>query len=167
MAIAIMVSTFGCNNGLILMGPRLYYAMAQDGLFFRAVGRLNRAGVPAAGLLLQALWSILLVFSGSYNQLLDYIIFAALLFYILTVLGVFVLRRTPAGAGSPLPRLRLSRGADPVHCSVRGHRTVAARGQAAVQLAQVPHRADRGACVFRLALVSSPAEASSPNSPSA
>jgi len=94
MAIAIMVSTFGCNNGLILMGPRLYHAMAQDGLFFRSVGRLNRAGVPAAGLVLQALWSILLVFSGSYNQLLDYIIFAALLFYILTVLGVFVLRRT-------------------------------------------------------------------------
>jgi basic amino acid/polyamine antiporter, APA family len=94
MAVAIMVSTLGCNNGLILMGPRLYHAMAQDGLFFRSVGRLNRAGVPAAGLALQALWSILLVFSGSYNQLLDYIIFAALLFYILTVLGVFVLRRT-------------------------------------------------------------------------
>jgi APA family basic amino acid/polyamine antiporter len=93
MAAAIMVSTFGCNNGLILMGPRLFHAMAQDGLFFRSVGRLNRAGVPAAGLVLQALWAILLIFSGSYNQLLDYIIFAALLFYILTVFGVFVLRR--------------------------------------------------------------------------
>src|SRR5947209_4783792 len=93
MALAIMVSTFGCDNGLILMGPRLYYAMARDGLFFRAVGRLNRRGVPAAGLVLQALWSVLLVFSGSYNDLLDYIIFAALLFYILTVVGVFVLRR--------------------------------------------------------------------------
>jgi basic amino acid/polyamine antiporter, APA family len=93
MALAIMVSTFGCDNGLILMGPRLYYAMAQDGLFFRSVGRLNRAGVPAAGLVLQGLWSIVLIFSGSYDNLLDYIIFAALLFYIVTVLAVFVLRR--------------------------------------------------------------------------
>jgi APA family basic amino acid/polyamine antiporter len=93
MALAIMVSTFGCNNGLILMGPRLYYAMAHDALFFRSVGRLNRAGVPAAGLVLQGLWSVLLIFSGSYNELLDYIIFAALLFYIVTVLAVFVLRR--------------------------------------------------------------------------
>jgi APA family basic amino acid/polyamine antiporter len=93
MALAIMVSTLGCDNGLVLMGPRLYYAMARDGLFFRSVGRLNRAGVPAAGLVVQALWSVVLIFSGSYDDLLDYIIFAALLFYILTVLGVFVLRR--------------------------------------------------------------------------
>jgi APA family basic amino acid/polyamine antiporter len=92
MAIAIMISTFGCDNGLVLMGPRLYYAMARDGLFFRSVGRLNTAGVPAAGLILQAAWSVLLIFSGSYSQLLDYIIFAALLFYIVTVLAVFVLR---------------------------------------------------------------------------
>jgi APA family basic amino acid/polyamine antiporter len=93
MALAIMISTFGCNNGLILMGPRMYYAMAQDGLFFWSVGRLSRFGVPAAGLLLQMIWSIVLVFSGSYDELLDYIIFGALLFYILTVLAVFVLRR--------------------------------------------------------------------------
>jgi APA family basic amino acid/polyamine antiporter len=93
MALAIMVSTFGCVNGLILMSPRLYYAMANDGLFFRSVGRLNRSGVPAGGLILQALWSVLLIFSGSYSDLLNYIIFAALLFYILTVLAVFVLRR--------------------------------------------------------------------------
>jgi APA family basic amino acid/polyamine antiporter len=93
MALAIMVSTFGCDNGLVLMGARLYYAMANDGLFFRSVGRLSRAGVPAVGLVLQALWSVLLIFSGTYNQLLDYIIFAALLFYVLTVLAVFVLRR--------------------------------------------------------------------------
>lgn len=92
MAIAIMVSTFGCLNGLILMGPRLYYAMAQDGLFFRAAGRLNSQGVPAAGLVMQGAWSILLVFSGTYGQLLDYVIFAALLFYALTVVGLFVLR---------------------------------------------------------------------------
>jgi len=93
MALAIMISTFGCNNGLILMGPRMYYAMAQDGLFFQSVGRLSRFGVPAAGLVLQMVWSIVLVFSGSYDELLDYIIFGALLFYILTVLAVFVLRR--------------------------------------------------------------------------
>jgi APA family basic amino acid/polyamine antiporter len=92
MAIAIMISTFGCDNGLILMGPRLYYAMARDGLFFRSVGRLSRWGVPVAGLILQMVWSIVLVFSGSYDELLDYIIFGALLFYILTVLAVFVLR---------------------------------------------------------------------------
>jgi APA family basic amino acid/polyamine antiporter len=70
----------------------MYYAMAKDGLFFRSVGRLSRFGVPAAGLLLQMVWSIVLVFSGSYDELLDYIIFGALLFYILTVLAVFVLR---------------------------------------------------------------------------
>ena len=92
MAIAIMLSTFGCTNGLILSGARLYYAMAQDGLFFRSVGRLNRQGVPAAGLILQAVWASLLTFSGTYSQLLDYVIFAALLFYVLTVVGLFVLR---------------------------------------------------------------------------
>jgi APA family basic amino acid/polyamine antiporter len=94
MAIAIMVSTFGCVNGMILMGARLYWAMARDNLFFQSVGRLNHRGVPAAGLILQGLWSIVLVFSGTYNDLLDYVIFAALLFYVLTVIGLFVLRRT-------------------------------------------------------------------------
>jgi basic amino acid/polyamine antiporter, APA family len=94
MAVAIMISTFGCLNGLILMGPRLYYAMAQDGLFFSAIGKLNNRGVPAAGLVLQGVWSLLLVFSGSYGQLLDYVIFSALLFYVLTVAGLFVLRVT-------------------------------------------------------------------------
>ena len=92
MAVAVMVSTFGCVNGMILMGARLYHAMAVDGLFFRSVGRLNSRGVPAVGLLLQGAWSILLVFSGTYNELLDYVIFAALLFYVLTVAGLFVLR---------------------------------------------------------------------------
>jgi APA family basic amino acid/polyamine antiporter len=92
MAIAIMISTFGCVNGMVLMGARLYYAMAQDGLFFRSVGRLNRKGVPAAGLLMQGAWSILLIFSGTYSELLDYVIFAALLFYVLTVIGLFILR---------------------------------------------------------------------------
>jgi APA family basic amino acid/polyamine antiporter len=92
MAVAIMLSTFGCLNGLILMGPRLYYAMAKDGLFFSAIGRLNQQGVPAAALVMQGVWSVLLVFSGTYGQLLDYVIFSALLFYALTVGGLFVLR---------------------------------------------------------------------------
>jgi APA family basic amino acid/polyamine antiporter len=93
MAIIIMISTFGCVNGLTIMGARLYYAMARDGLFFQSVGTLNRQGVPAAGLWLQCAWSIVLIFTGSYSELLDYIIFAALMFYILTVSAVFVLRR--------------------------------------------------------------------------
>jgi APA family basic amino acid/polyamine antiporter len=92
MAVIIMISTFGCNNGLTIMGARLYYAMARDGLFFQSCGKLNRFGVPAFGIWLQAGWAIVLIFSGSYGDLLDYIIFAALLFYILTVSAVFVLR---------------------------------------------------------------------------
>jgi APA family basic amino acid/polyamine antiporter len=101
MAAAIMVSLFGCANGLVLMGARLYYAMAQDRLFFRPVGLLNRRGVPAVGLVLQGAWACLLVFSGSYGQLLDYVIFAALLFYVLTVAGLFVLRRKRPDAERP------------------------------------------------------------------
>src|SRR5262245_25570624 len=92
MAAAIMVSTFGCVNGLILMGARLTYAMSRDGLFFGSVGSLNRNGVPAAGLWAQGIWASALVFSGTYGDLLDYVIFAALLFYALTVAGLFVLR---------------------------------------------------------------------------
>jgi len=94
MAVAIMISTFGCINGLILMGARLYYAMARDNLFFGAVGKLNRNGVPGSGLWFQAAWACLLVFSGTYGDLLDYVIFAALLFYAMTVAGLFVLRYT-------------------------------------------------------------------------
>jgi APA family basic amino acid/polyamine antiporter len=101
MAAAIMISTFGCNNGLILSGARLYYAMARDGLFFKSVGRLNDKGVPAAGLILQAIWASVLTFSGKYGDLLDYVIFAALLFYVLTVAGLFVLRRTRPDAERP------------------------------------------------------------------
>jgi basic amino acid/polyamine antiporter, APA family len=92
MAVAIMVSTFGCLNGLILAGPRLYYAMAQDRLFFSQTGQLNLAGVPAGGLWLQMLWASLLTLSGTYGDLLDYVVFAALLFYVLTVIGLFILR---------------------------------------------------------------------------
>jgi amino acid transporter len=101
MAIAIMISTFGCLNGLILAGARLYWAMARDGLFFRPAGTLNARGVPAAGLLMQCGWSVLLVFSGTYNELLDYVIFAALLFYVLTVSGLFVLRVKRPAAERP------------------------------------------------------------------
>ncbi len=101
MALAIMISTFGCLNGMILMGARLYYAMAKDGLFFKPAGELNSSGVPAIGLIIQAGWSILLVFSGTYIELLDYVIFAALLFYALTVAGLFVLRSTKPNADRP------------------------------------------------------------------
>lgn len=94
MAIAIMVSTFGCVNGLILAGARVYFAMAQHGLFFQAAGRLNRQSVPAVALVMQGVWAALLTLSGSYGDLLDYVVFAALLFYALTAAAVFVLRRT-------------------------------------------------------------------------
>jgi basic amino acid/polyamine antiporter, APA family len=105
MALTIMISTFGCVNGLVLAGARLYYAMAQDRLFFASVGRLSTRGVPAAGLVLQGLWSIVLIFSGTYNDLLNYIIFAALLFYVLTVSGLFVLRKTRPDAERPYKAL--------------------------------------------------------------
>jgi len=92
MAIAILVSTFGCNNGLILAGARIYYAMAKDGLFFRAVGTVNRNRVPAFALIAQCIWASALCLSGTYGQLLDFLIFAQLLFYILTLGGLFILR---------------------------------------------------------------------------
>jgi APA family basic amino acid/polyamine antiporter len=111
MAAAIMVSTFGCNNGLILSGARAYYAMARDGLFFRVVGRLNTAKVPAWGLLLQGLWACLLVlprtvkpdgtYGNLYSDLLEYIMSAALLFYVLTILGIYRLRWTRPNAERP------------------------------------------------------------------
>ena len=92
MALLIMVSTFGCNNGLILSGARVYYAMAKDGLFFERVGSLNKNAVPGAALVLQGFWAGLLCLSGAYGDLLDYVIFATLLFYSMTVAGIFVLR---------------------------------------------------------------------------
>jgi basic amino acid/polyamine antiporter, APA family len=108
MAVAIMVSTFGCNNGLILAGARAYYAMACDGLFFRRVADLNKNHVPAWGLVIQGIWAAVLVlprtvktdaagnvtgYGNLYGNLLDYVISAALIFYILTILGIFVLRK--------------------------------------------------------------------------
>ena len=112
MASAILISTFGCNNGLILAGARAYYAMARDGLFFRRVGELNTARVPSAGLVLQGFWSVLLVlprtydpatgrYGNLYGNLLDYVISAALIFYILTIAGIFRLRATRPDAERP------------------------------------------------------------------
>jgi APA family basic amino acid/polyamine antiporter len=116
MAVAIMVSTFGCNNGLILAGARAYYAMARDGLFFRPVGELNKHHVPAWGLIIQGVWAGLLVlprtvktdaagivtgYGNLYGNLLDYVISAALIFYILTIIGIFVLRRKRPDAERP------------------------------------------------------------------
>ncbi len=101
MAALIMVSTFGCINGMVLAGARVYYAMAQDGLFFSQVGALNRNAVPRNGLILQCVWACVLTLSGTYSDLLDYVIFAVLVFYVLTILGVFVLRRTQPAAERP------------------------------------------------------------------
>ena len=106
MAAAILVSTFGCANGLTLAGARVYYAMSKDGLFFKSVGKLSpRYNTPVAGLIVQACWATLLCISGSYGQLLDYIIFAVLLFYILTIIGLFVLRVKRPDAPRPYKAL--------------------------------------------------------------
>jgi APA family basic amino acid/polyamine antiporter len=102
MAIAVMLSTFGCCNGLILAGSRVYYAMAKDGLFFKNVAKLHPTyKTPAVSLMVQMVWTSVLCISGSYGQLLDYIIFAVLVFYILTIIGLFVLRRTRPDAERP------------------------------------------------------------------
>ena len=102
MAVAIMISSFGCNNGLILSGARVYYAMAKDGLFFRSVAKLHPTyKTPAVSLMVQMVWTCILCISGSYNQLLEYIVFAVLVFYVLTIVGLFVLRRTHADADRP------------------------------------------------------------------
>ncbi len=101
MAVLIMISTFGCNNGLILAGARVYYAMANDGLFFRKAGKLNGNAVPAFALAIQAVWACILCLSGGYGALLDYVITVVLVFYILTILGVFALRRKRPDAERP------------------------------------------------------------------
>jgi APA family basic amino acid/polyamine antiporter len=101
MAIAILISTFGCNNGLILSGARVYYAMARDKLFFRRAGGLNVHRVPSAALIAQSIWTSLLCLTGTYGQLLNYVIFAALIFYALTTIGLFRLRQTRPDAERP------------------------------------------------------------------
>src|SRR6266478_5004516 len=106
MAVAIIISTFGCNNGLILAGARVSYAMARDGLFFKSAGKLNRNGVPGSALVFQGIWITVLIllrtrrvdalgtvtYGNLYSNLLDYVVFAALLFYVMTTIGIFVLR---------------------------------------------------------------------------
>jgi APA family basic amino acid/polyamine antiporter len=93
MAILIMISTFGCNNGIVLAGGRLLYAMAKDGLFLPKAAFLNGNGVPGFALWVQGLWACVLCLSGKYGELLNYVTFASLLFYIVTISGLFVLRR--------------------------------------------------------------------------
>lgn len=92
-AVMIMISTFGCNNGLILAGARIYYTMAKDRLFFREAGNLNRYSVPGRGLWIQCIWASVLCLTGSYNDLLAMVIFGVLIFYVLTIAGIYRLRR--------------------------------------------------------------------------
>jgi APA family basic amino acid/polyamine antiporter len=115
MAVAIIISTFGCNNGLILAGARVAYAMAKDGLFFRATGKLNSKGVPGTALIYQGIWITVLIllrtrrvdasgvvtYGNLYSNLLDYVVFAALIFYVLTIAGIFVLRAKRPDAERP------------------------------------------------------------------
>ena len=115
MAVAIIISTFGCNNGLILAGARVSYAMARDGLFFRSTGKLSKKGVPQSALMYQGIWIIVLIllrtrrvdasgavtFGNLYSDLLNYVVFAVLLFYVLTIIGIFVLRRKRPEAERP------------------------------------------------------------------
>ncbi len=101
MAILIMISTFGCNNGLIMAGSRLFYAMSKDGLFFNKASKLNRFGVPAWAMWIQNLWAIALCFSGSYGILIKFATFGSMVFYIVTILGLFKLRRTMPDAERP------------------------------------------------------------------
>jgi len=100
-AVMIMISTFGCNNGLILAGARVYYTMAKDRLFFPKAGVLNKYNVPANSLWMQCAWASLLCLTGKYNELLALVIFGVLIFYALTIFGIFVLRRTRPDAPRP------------------------------------------------------------------
>ena len=158
-----MISTFGCNNGLILAGARAYYAMARDGLFFRSAGQLNDAKVPAWGLVLQGLWAAFLVlprtydpatraYGNLYSNLLDYVISAALIFYILTIAGIFRLRQTRPDVDRPVPGVRIS---------VVPALYIAGAADDSARAVRLPHRRRRGrgsidraarrAGVFRLA----------------
>ena len=101
MAALIMVSTFGCNSGLILSGGRLFYAMANDALFFKNAKELNQHQVPAKALWLQCIWACVLCVSGKYGDLLTYATFASLLFYIITIGGIFILRKKEPNAERP------------------------------------------------------------------
>lgn len=100
-AVMIMISTFGCNNGLILAGSRVYYSMAKDGLFFKRTGTLNKNDVPEFGLWIQAVVASILCLSGKYGDLLDMISFVVVLFYVLTIFGIFILRKKMPNADRP------------------------------------------------------------------
>ncbi len=100
-AVMIMISTFGCNNGLILAGARVYYTMAKDGLFFKKAATLNKKAVPAWALWAQAIVASILCLSGGYNDLLDMIAFVVVIFYVLTIIGIFVLRKTKPNIERP------------------------------------------------------------------
>jgi basic amino acid/polyamine antiporter, APA family len=100
-ALMIMVSTFGCNNGLILAGARVYYTMAKDGLFFKKTGELNKFSVPQFGLWIQCLVASILCLSGKYGDLLDMISFVVVIFYMLTIIGIFILRSKRPDAERP------------------------------------------------------------------
>jgi APA family basic amino acid/polyamine antiporter len=93
MAVVVVISTFGCNNGIILAGARVTFAMAKDNLFFQKTAELNSKGVPAFGLWIQAIWSTLLCLTGNYSQMLDYVTFAVLLFFILVIVSIFIFRK--------------------------------------------------------------------------
>lgn len=104
-SILIMISTFGSDNGCILSGARVYYAMAKDGVFFSALGKLNKNDVPQNALVVQAVWASVLCLSGAYSDLLGYVMFAVMLFYFLTILAVFILRRKVPEASRPYKAL--------------------------------------------------------------
>ena len=92
-AVMIMISTFACNNGLIMAGARVYYTMAQDGLFFKKAAQLNKASVPEWSIWVQCFWASALCLTGKYGDLLDFVVIVVLIFYILTILGIFILRK--------------------------------------------------------------------------
>ncbi|TMI98036.1 MAG: amino acid permease [Bacteroidetes bacterium] len=100
-AVMIMISTFGCNNGLILAGARVYYTMAKDGLFFKPAGELNKFAVPQWGLWIQCILASILCLSGKYGDLLNMVSFVVVIFYVLTILGIFILRRRRPDAERP------------------------------------------------------------------
>ena len=100
-AVMIMISTFACNNGLIMAGARVYYTMAQDGLFFKKAAQLNKASVPAWSIWAQCIWASALCLTGKYGDLLDFVVIIVLIFYILTIYGIFILRKKMPNAERP------------------------------------------------------------------
>ena len=151
MAIAILISTFGCCNGLILSGARVYYAMAKDGLFFKSTGKVHpKYLTPKNALIVQGIWTCVLCLSGTYNDLLNYVIFAVLVFYILTIAGLFVLRRTQAQGRTALSRHRLSGTAGHLYCDGFVHRCRIIALQTAIHVAGLDHCAAGNSGLFRV-----------------